>query len=96
MGKAVKDTPEVLTIEEAAEFLRLSKDTVYSLAAGGLIPARKVGASWRILRSALEDWLRGGYEPHVHRRKEPIRLPQRPGTVPSNITRADIYSDLGS
>jgi len=48
---------EVLTPEEAAEFLQLSKYTVKDYARKGKIPAKKVGNVWRFSRQALLDWL---------------------------------------
>jgi excisionase family DNA binding protein len=49
---------EVLTLEEAAQFLRLPKETVRRYAAQGQVPGRRVGRYWRFLKAALEEWLR--------------------------------------
>jgi len=49
--------PEVLTLESAARFLRLSPDAVARQAEAGQIPGRQVEGSWRFLLSALKDWL---------------------------------------
>jgi excisionase family DNA binding protein len=51
--------PEVLTLEEAAAFLRLPNDTVKRLALRGSLPGRKIGRHWRFSKSALEHWLSG-------------------------------------
>lgn len=48
---------QVLTVEETADYLRVSDTTVYRLIKLGRLPGRKVGGQWRILRSALEDYL---------------------------------------
>jgi len=45
---------EVMTVEEVAKYLGLSKPTVYKLARRGEIPAVKVGRSWRFHREAVE------------------------------------------
>jgi len=58
----MKDHP-VLTVEEAAELLRLSAYTVRELARTGKIPARKVGKEWRFSREGLMRWLEGHDEP---------------------------------
>jgi excisionase family DNA binding protein len=49
---------EVLTLEEAADYLRVSKGTVVLLIAQQGLPGRRVGKEWRFLRGALADWLR--------------------------------------
>jgi excisionase family DNA binding protein len=52
---------EVLTTREAAEFLRLSVETVKTKARAGEIPVAKVGRACRFQRSVLTEWLsRGG------------------------------------
>lgn len=51
--------PVVLTLLEAARFLRVKKAVLEKLADQGRVPARKVGAEWRFLRGALENWLSG-------------------------------------
>jgi excisionase family DNA binding protein len=51
--------PDVLTMEEVAEFLRLPEDVVRQYAARLIIPGRQIGDQWRFSRRALEDWLRG-------------------------------------
>ena len=52
---------DVLTIDQCAELLKVSTRTVYDLVSDELIPgkifAKKVGRSWRILRSEIERFL---------------------------------------
>ena len=57
MIRATKNA-DVLTLEEAAEFLRVSPQAIDELASGHHLPARRVAGHWRFLKSALEDWLR--------------------------------------
>lgn len=47
---------DLLRIEEVAEILRVSRDTVYRLAAKGEIPGNKIGRIWRFQRGAIESW----------------------------------------
>lgn len=49
---------QVLTLEDAAAFLRLPEETVERRAVLGEIPGRQIEGAWRFLLSALEDWLR--------------------------------------
>jgi excisionase family DNA binding protein len=50
---------EVLTTDEAAEFLRLSPYAVRDLARRKVLPGRKVGRDWRFYKPDLVAWLRG-------------------------------------
>lgn len=48
----------LLTIDEVASYLKISKETVYKMAQRGDIPAIKVGTQWRFESSAVDVWLR--------------------------------------
>lgn len=57
------EQPEVLTLGEAAAFLRLHPETVRRLLQRGSLPGVKVGRTWRIHRKDLEEFVRrGGHE----------------------------------
>ena len=51
------NTPEVMTIEETAQYLRVPLSSLYKLAQAGKIPCQKVGRHWRFRREAIERWL---------------------------------------
>jgi len=51
---------EVLTLEEAAAFLKLSPDAVRSRAEDGELPGRRFGKEWRFARMAVLAWLADG------------------------------------
>ncbi|MBU4194814.1 MAG: helix-turn-helix domain-containing protein [Actinobacteria bacterium] len=51
------DVKEILSVEDAAEFLGISPYTVRKHARQGLIPGRKVGREWRFSRDSLLEWL---------------------------------------
>jgi len=48
---------KLLTLEEVAAWLRLSKDSVYRLTQGGKIPAFKVGTQWRFKQTEIDAWM---------------------------------------
>lgn len=50
-------SPEVLTLEEVAEYLRLPQETIARQAVQGRIPGRRIEDTWRFLRAAIDDWL---------------------------------------
>jgi excisionase family DNA binding protein len=49
---------EILTLAEAAEYLRVDERALAKLAAERRVPSQKIGEEWRFLRKALDDWLR--------------------------------------
>jgi len=54
----MNDQPdEILTIDEVAVYLKAGKRTVYRLAASGKLPAFKLGGTWRLRRSDLDEWI---------------------------------------
>lgn len=48
---------EVWTVDEVAEFLKVSKDWVYRRAASRVLPCRKVGSHLRFVRKEVVAWL---------------------------------------
>jgi len=66
----VDGNDDILTIEQAAQLLKVGNRTIYNLLSDERRPdkifARKVGRSWRILRSEVERFLteepRGAYQ----------------------------------
>lgn len=57
------ELPDVLTSAEAAEYLRVSEEDLLRSAVEQGLPGRMIGAEWRFLRSALDDWLRASSRP---------------------------------
>jgi excisionase family DNA binding protein len=49
---------DVLTLAEAAAYLRVPVSEMAALIEGQGLPARRVGEDWRILKAAIQDWLR--------------------------------------
>ena len=50
-------THDVLTIEQAAQYLQISQSTLYKEAQKGKIPCQKIGRRWRFHREALAKWM---------------------------------------
>jgi excisionase family DNA binding protein len=63
--------PELLTIDETAEFLRVSDKTVRRMLNDGRLKGVNIGRQWRIPREALEEIIqRGGTDSPAQKRKE--------------------------
>ena len=51
------DTDKWLTLDELAEYLKLSRTKLYRMAQKGEIPASKIGTQWRFNRKEIDDWV---------------------------------------
>jgi excisionase family DNA binding protein len=49
---------EVLTLAEAAAFLRVPEEEVLRLVGPGGLPGRLIGSEWRFSKAAILEWLR--------------------------------------
>lgn len=48
---------DILTLDEVANYLRVTKRTLYRLAQEGALPAFKLGGTWRFRRDELNQWI---------------------------------------
>jgi len=48
---------DILTIQDVADYLRITQKTAYRLAANDTLPGFKVGGSWRFKKSEIEAWI---------------------------------------
>ena len=53
----------MMTIEEVAAYLNLSRETLYKYVQKSLIPALKIGRHWRFDKNTLDAWIREGHKP---------------------------------
>ena len=57
-GTAIVDqSVEVLTLGEAAAYLRVPEQEILRLATLQELPGRRIGKEWRFLKAGLRDWL---------------------------------------
>jgi excisionase family DNA binding protein len=87
----VIDRPEVLTLEEAADYLRLPPSEVRRLVAEQDLPGREINGEWRFLKAGLEDWL-------CHRSGRAILLAQAGALADDDALdqlRAQVYKERG-
>jgi excisionase family DNA binding protein len=47
----------VLTLEEAAEYLKVHPATIYRLLKSRTIPAFKIGSDWRFNQESIQRWI---------------------------------------
>ena len=52
-----ENTHRLMSVEEAAEYLRMPKNTRYMKLQSGEVPASKLGKCWKIYQDELDKWL---------------------------------------
>lgn len=55
----VPQADDVITVAQAAKFLRIGRNAVYDAIGRGEIPHRRIGRAIRLSRAALVRWLSG-------------------------------------
>jgi len=55
--------PDLLTLDQAAAWLKIHPITLRKAAAEGSLPCRKIGREWRFSRQALLDFLGEPWSP---------------------------------
>ena len=53
----LEDNLEILTVKEVMELLYIGKNTAYQLLNDGEIKAFRIGTTWKIPRSAVDDYI---------------------------------------
>jgi excisionase family DNA binding protein len=91
----MEEKSELLTLEEAANLLRLNPETVRRHVAGGRLPAVKIGRRIRIRRDTIDNFAGGGpvREAAVEYRVEPET---KRFSSPSKLTDAEATAALSA
>ena len=55
--KSKSGYPEIMTINQIAEYFQISEMTTYKLVHEGTIPAFKIGRHWRVRRDDLDIFI---------------------------------------
>lgn len=50
----------IMTMDELAEYLKISKSTLYKLAQDDRLPGQKIGKRWRFHKDAIDAWMKHG------------------------------------
>tara|TARA_Y100000589_G_scaffold288187_1_gene289465 strand:- start:7786 stop:7986 length:201 start_codon:yes stop_codon:yes gene_type:complete len=49
-----------LTIDELAEYLKMGRTKLYTMAQQGKVPGNKIGNQWRFDREEIDRWIKSG------------------------------------
>jgi len=85
---------EIMTLQEVAEYLKLSEKTVSRMAQEGRIPAQKLARQWRFQRNLINLWMADPKAVPADQQQLPPEatgLPrqERTGVTPAPLTVAD-------
>jgi excisionase family DNA binding protein len=86
MSTAGASMGEVLTLEEAAGYLKMPQDAIEREVNQGKIPGRRIDRTWRFHKSALDEWLQGQDGRSV--------LLSQAGVLADDDTMAQLRSDI--
>lgn len=54
----------LMTIEDLADYLKVTRRTIYDWLKHNKIPALKLVGQWRFKKDKIDDWLEGQSQPH--------------------------------
>ncbi len=54
---------DIMTMDELAAYLKISKSTLYKLATDNKLPGQKIGKRWRFHKDAVDQWLKTQPQP---------------------------------
>lgn len=87
MGEKVN---KVLTIDELADYIKISKSTLYKLVREGKVPSRKIGRHWRFHKDVIDSWFKIKNKTLV----SPLRYPGGKRWLSGYISRSIIQNEL--
>ena len=71
------ECPEILTLQQAAEFLQISERTIQRMLKKGEVPGTQVGGQWRFDREQLRALVRGEWKAEP----DQVRMAERDDNV---------------
>jgi excisionase family DNA binding protein len=63
-----KNFPEIMTLSEVAQYLRVTRQTIYNHLWKKQIPGYRVGRHWRFKKSEIDKWLSTQTEKNTKRK----------------------------
>ncbi len=87
MTKSLERTPDILTPEQAAEYLQVNRETIYRYVREGKLVASKLGRTYRIPKPSLDLLL------WATRTRQDVTLREYTGQEIEEFIRADELDD---
>ena len=58
-----KSQDDIMTLDDLAAYIKLSKSSLYKLCQAGKVPGTKVGRHWRFHKDVIDAWIKTGVPP---------------------------------
>lgn len=85
------DPLDVMTLEELAEYLKVSTAAAHRVIKEQKLPGRNIGGEWRFLRDAVANWLRGQEAPAQQQQKAREEY-SKPKVAPPSAEEGERFS----
>lgn len=79
-----------LGVEELAEYLGVSRDTIYVWLTKGAVPGHRIGKLWKFKREEIDEWVKVGHAAAASAPRQPENTPphaKKQRTRPSKAKR---------
>lgn len=86
------DPLDVLTLQEVADYLKVSTSAVHRMMKEQKLPGRNIGGEWRYLRDAVANWLRCEEAPAQQQQKSREEYSKAKPPAPRQAEEADRFS----
>ena len=63
---------DIMTVDEVAEYLKVSRKSIYRLVKSGKLPGKKVLNKWRFSRDQIKEWICGEEQKDKRKKDEEV------------------------
>jgi len=81
---AIVMNDDIMTVDEVAEYLKVSKKSIYRLVKSGKLPAKKVLNKWRFSRDRVKEWICGEKQEENKDEESSSTIHTRPSAIPEH------------
>lgn len=85
---------DILTLKDTAQYLRVTKQTVYNMVKKGRIKAYKVGREWRFFRSNIMEYLESTSRNRILSTKDEEANKDKKGVILMQLSTEKFYEIL--
>ena len=61
--RMAKSQDDIMTLDDLAAYIKLSKSSLYKLCQAGKVPGTKIGRTWRFHKDVIDTWIKTGVPP---------------------------------